>query len=113
MELSNVGAHCALDTCKQRDFLPFVCSPGCGKQFCLEHRTYRAHNCRQEPKDVNDAVECPKCGAVVAPEPGKDLNEVAALALALRPVPAETRRTGGLEAHCGRLRWLSPPPLLG
>lgn len=44
MELPDVGKHCAISTCKLLDFLPFVCSQ-CGNTFCLEHRSFEAHNC--------------------------------------------------------------------
>ena len=62
MELPDVGKHCAISTCKllgityllneerqsrlsfHADFLPFVCSQ-CGNTFCLEHRSFEAHNC--------------------------------------------------------------------
>ena len=36
-EFADLGARCSLETCKQQDFLPFVCD-ACNRTFCLEHR---------------------------------------------------------------------------
>lgn len=43
-EFYNLGAHCY--KCKTKDFLPFKCDL-CNHVFCLEHRTYEAHNCTE------------------------------------------------------------------
>ncbi|XP_023982831.1 AN1-type zinc finger protein 1 isoform X4 [Physeter macrocephalus] len=40
----DVGRHCQLEQCRQRDFLPFVCD-GCSGVFCLEHRSRESHSC--------------------------------------------------------------------
>ena len=72
MEFSNCGHHCEAPLCHQQgvyslkatsigwtgkchdyfnrmplvsDFLPFTCD-ACRKTFCLEHRTYSSHSCR-------------------------------------------------------------------
>ncbi|XP_059972335.1 AN1-type zinc finger protein 1 isoform X2 [Mesoplodon densirostris] len=40
----DIGAHCRVEQCRQRDFLPFVCD-GCSGVFCLEHRSRESHSC--------------------------------------------------------------------
>nr|XP_058899584.1 AN1-type zinc finger protein 1 isoform X3 [Kogia breviceps] len=40
----DIGRHCRLEQCRQRDFLPFVCD-GCSGIFCLEHRSRESHSC--------------------------------------------------------------------
>ncbi|XP_057353916.1 AN1-type zinc finger protein 1 isoform X3 [Manis pentadactyla] len=40
----DVGQHCQVEHCRQRDFLPFVCD-GCSGIFCLEHRSRESHSC--------------------------------------------------------------------
>ncbi|KAA8901769.1 hypothetical protein FN846DRAFT_106733 [Sphaerosporella brunnea] len=45
-DVAGIGAHCDIDTCKQLDFLPFVCE-SCKGTFCLDHRTETAHSCKK------------------------------------------------------------------
>uniref|UniRef100_A0A8C4MPD3 Zinc finger AN1-type containing 1 n=1 Tax=Equus asinus TaxID=9793 RepID=A0A8C4MPD3_EQUAS len=40
----DIGRHCQVQHCRQRDFLPFVCD-GCSGIFCLEHRSKESHSC--------------------------------------------------------------------
>ncbi|BFZ19474.1 hypothetical protein BsWGS_22513 [Bradybaena similaris] len=49
MELPHIGKTCSLPTCNQLDFLPFQCD-GCGKTFCLQHRSRDQHACTVEPQ---------------------------------------------------------------
>ncbi|KAM9839643.1 AN1-type zinc finger protein 1 isoform 2-T2 [Aulostomus maculatus] len=44
----DIGKHCQIDSCHQKDFLPFVCD-SCSGVFCLEHRSREAHSCSEEP----------------------------------------------------------------
>ncbi|KAL6097711.1 zfand1 [Pungitius sinensis] len=44
----DIGKHCQIDSCCQKDFLPFVCEL-CSGVFCLEHRSRDAHSCSEEP----------------------------------------------------------------
>ncbi|TKS87647.1 Zinc finger protein 1 [Collichthys lucidus] len=44
----DIGKHCQIDSCNQKDFLPFVCD-SCSGVFCLEHRSREAHSCSEEP----------------------------------------------------------------
>lgn len=59
MEFSNVGQHCAVDDCRVKDFLPFVCSQ-CKKSFCVDHRSPGQHGCNVEARS-NEALFCPRC----------------------------------------------------
>lgn len=43
-DVEDVGAHCQLEYCGIRDFLPFKCE-SCKGTFCLDHRTETAHQC--------------------------------------------------------------------
>ncbi|XP_028743388.1 AN1-type zinc finger protein 1 isoform X4 [Peromyscus leucopus] len=51
----DIGQHCQVQHCRQRDFLPFVCD-GCSGIFCLEHRSKDSHGC----PEVNVIKERPK-----------------------------------------------------
>ena len=54
MEAFDTGTHCQLTTCKNLDFLPFVCDK-CSLVFCSEHRTPLSHNCSNlTPKESTD-----------------------------------------------------------
>ena len=56
---SDLGIHCSLSECKQKDFLPFACE-FCKKAFCLAHRTQEGHEC-QNMRPVTSVVVCPIC----------------------------------------------------
>jgi len=47
MEFPNLGKHCEI--CKQLDFLPFKCDL-CKKYYCLDHRSYEKHKCKEFEK---------------------------------------------------------------
>ncbi|XP_007258651.3 AN1-type zinc finger protein 1 [Astyanax mexicanus] len=40
----DIGKHCEVESCSQKDFLPFVCDH-CSAVFCLEHRSRDSHSC--------------------------------------------------------------------
>ncbi|XP_026860160.2 AN1-type zinc finger protein 1 isoform X1 [Electrophorus electricus] len=40
----DIGKHCNIESCNQKDFLPFVCD-SCSGVFCLEHRSRDSHCC--------------------------------------------------------------------
>ncbi|XP_044513861.1 AN1-type zinc finger protein 1 isoform X1 [Gracilinanus agilis] len=42
----DIGQHCQVEHCRQKDFLPFVCD-GCSGIFCLEHRSRESHGCSE------------------------------------------------------------------
>ncbi|XP_051538293.1 AN1-type zinc finger protein 1 isoform X2 [Myxocyprinus asiaticus] len=44
----DIGKHCGIESCNQKDFLPFVCS-SCSGVFCLEHRSRDSHSCPEVP----------------------------------------------------------------
>ena len=49
MEFSDLGKHCA--KCNYIDYLPFLCTQ-CNKYYCLEHRSYDEHECKNKPKQT-------------------------------------------------------------
>eukprot|EP00455_Lapot_gusevi_P051422 TRINITY_DN765_c0_g1_i2.p1 TRINITY_DN765_c0_g1~~TRINITY_DN765_c0_g1_i2.p1 ORF type:complete len:196 (-),score=2.44 TRINITY_DN765_c0_g1_i2:206-793(-) len=58
-----LGKHCSYSTCKQLDFLPYVCD-FCSHTYCLEHRSERSHECVGcRPQAVT--VECPQCQRIL------------------------------------------------
>nr|XP_023653074.1 AN1-type zinc finger protein 1 isoform X2 [Paramormyrops kingsleyae] len=44
----DIGEHCQVETCSQKDFLPFVCD-ACSGVFCVEHRSRGSHSCTEIP----------------------------------------------------------------
>lgn len=60
MEFEHVGQHCAVSSCKQRDFLPFTCDI-CKEAFCGDHRTYTAHGCSGAFSKDRTSIDCPLC----------------------------------------------------
>lgn len=60
LEHTNLGCHCEVSDCNQRDFLPFTCDV-CTKKFCLLHRTYAAHSCIGESMKDMTSMDCPIC----------------------------------------------------
>ena len=44
MEFSQLGRHCALESCHRLDWLPFQCER-CHQHFCLDHRSAASHSC--------------------------------------------------------------------
>ena len=73
MDQDNTGRHCALSTCRQRDFLPFKCD-ACNRQYCLDHRLYSSHGCLESGgRDVR-AIICPLCAESVQFKEGENVN---------------------------------------
>lgn len=64
MEFPELGANCALLTCKQLDFLPMKCD-ACAKLFCKEHIKYTEHNCENAYKKDIQVPVCPLCNKAV------------------------------------------------
>ncbi|KAJ8277616.1 hypothetical protein GJAV_G00077580 [Gymnothorax javanicus] len=44
----DIGRHCSIKTCNQKDFLPFICD-ACSGVFCIEHRSRESHACPEIP----------------------------------------------------------------
>ncbi|KAL0478475.1 hypothetical protein AKO1_008223 [Acrasis kona] len=72
-EFYQLGAHCALPECREKDFLPFECD-ACHKKFCLEHRTRESHRCEHE--HIRDRVVpvCPLCNQPIPIREFEDPN---------------------------------------
>lgn len=70
MEFPNLGQQCALNECKQLDFLPVKCD-ACDQIFCAHHYTYEAHKCsKAKARDVQVPV-CPICSEPVPSKRGQ------------------------------------------
>ncbi|XP_063993500.1 AN1-type zinc finger protein 1-like [Diachasmimorpha longicaudata] len=51
MEFPRVGTHCAVESCKQDDFLPFKCTH-CSTIFCKNHFNTISHDCKSCPDNI-------------------------------------------------------------
>ncbi|XP_021846550.1 zinc finger AN1 and C2H2 domain-containing stress-associated protein 11 [Spinacia oleracea] len=69
----DLGKHCSFDRCKQIDFLPFTCDR-CDQVYCLEHRSYREHQCPHGDNQGVTVVICPLCAKGVRLIPDEDPN---------------------------------------
>ncbi len=75
LEHTNLGKHCEVPDCHQRDFLPFTCDV-CSKKLCLNHRTYGAHSCHgNQTKDMT-SIDCPLCGKSVKFAKSDDIDSI-------------------------------------
>ena len=81
MELPSLGASCFRQDCRQHtEFLPTKCHH-CSNSFCQEHflpthdTESTGHYCNKLPKDER-AIECPKCGQILANSRGKNADEI-------------------------------------
>lgn len=66
-----LGMHCAEATCHQLDFLPFTCA-ACKEIFCLDHRTYKGHNCPKGDWKGATVTICPACTKAVRTDGGDE-----------------------------------------
>ena len=71
----DIGAHCAVGSCHQQDFLPFTCDC-CASVFCLDHRSYDAHECPSAGSNDRRVLECPVCRDLVHWTMEQDVNVV-------------------------------------
>ncbi|KAF2316176.1 hypothetical protein GH714_041517 [Hevea brasiliensis] len=60
----DLGTHCQHSDCNQLDFLPFKCQ-GCHKVFCLEHRSYKSHDCPKSDHNSRKVVVCDICSTSI------------------------------------------------
>ncbi|CAO2826106.1 unnamed protein product [Amaranthus hypochondriacus] len=56
----DLGQHCQQPLCHQLDFLPFNCNR-CLKVFCVEHRTYKSHDCPNSDDKSRKVIVCEIC----------------------------------------------------
>ncbi|KAL6520316.1 Zinc finger AN1 domain-containing stress-associated protein 12 [Orobanche minor] len=61
---SDLGSHCQHSDCHQLDFLPFTCN-SCRKVFCLDHRSYKSHNCPKSNISSRKVSVCEICSSVI------------------------------------------------
>lgn len=55
------------------DFLPFECDR-CGGKYCLNHRSYAAHECPEATKGDREVIQCPLCLGSIELIDGEDPN---------------------------------------
>ncbi|XP_051141468.1 zinc finger AN1 domain-containing stress-associated protein 12 [Andrographis paniculata] len=60
----DLGSHCQHLDCRQLDFLPFTCN-ACRKVFCLEHRSYKAHECPNSEIGSRKVLVCEICSYAI------------------------------------------------
>lgn len=60
----DLGRHCQHSDCHQLDFLPFKCG-ACHKVFCVEHRSYKAHDCPKSEHNSRKVVVCEICSTSI------------------------------------------------
>ncbi|XP_068641004.1 zinc finger AN1 domain-containing stress-associated protein 12 [Aristolochia californica] len=70
----DLGEHCQESSCNQLDFLPFRCD-GCQKVFCLEHRSYKSHECTKANPNDRTVVVCEICSVSVERQ-GNEKDEI-------------------------------------
>ena len=61
----NVGKHCSLETCNQKDWLPVKCKY-CQKTFCADHSSIDSHNCPKYEKEYKKVYVCPLCNKTLS-----------------------------------------------
>lgn len=71
----DIGSHCSVGACAQVDFLPFTCDC-CSGVFCLQHRSYDAHECPRAGGKDRRVLQCPLCRQLVRWTAEQDVNEV-------------------------------------
>ena len=60
LEHYELGGHCSMPGCNQKDFLPFKCDV-CSRELCLRHRSYLNHKCEGEESKNYTSIACPIC----------------------------------------------------
>ncbi|GAB4836604.1 Zinc finger AN1 domain-containing stress-associated protein 12 [Ancistrocladus abbreviatus] len=60
----DLGRHCQHADCNQLDFLPFICDR-CQKVFCLEHRSYKSHECPKSDHGSRKVTICEICSTAI------------------------------------------------
>eukprot|EP00916_Digyalum_oweni_P004661 GHVL01008205.1.p1 GENE.GHVL01008205.1~~GHVL01008205.1.p1 ORF type:complete len:184 (-),score=23.25 GHVL01008205.1:95-646(-) len=93
-EFSDVGAHCCVDICRQKDFLPFFCQM-CSKTYCLDHFKPDDHQCIGANTNKR-VLMCPICQAILPINDHEDPNltwqrhnESGVCSISQRPKPAK------------------------
>lgn len=60
----DLGSHCQHPDCHQLDFLPFKCA-GCHDVFCLDHRSYKSHDCPKSDHNSRKVIVCEVCSTSI------------------------------------------------
>uniref|UniRef100_A0A1J3FN23 Zinc finger AN1 domain-containing stress-associated protein 12 n=1 Tax=Noccaea caerulescens TaxID=107243 RepID=A0A1J3FN23_NOCCA len=73
----DLGEHCQNPDCKLLDFLPFTCD-GCKLVFCLDHRSYKSHDCPKPDQGNRTVSICETCSVAIETT-GFDEEEIKSL----------------------------------
>uniref|UniRef100_A0A5K3EG93 AN1-type domain-containing protein n=1 Tax=Mesocestoides corti TaxID=53468 RepID=A0A5K3EG93_MESCO len=73
MEFPDLGAQCAVKSCRMLDFLPVRCS-GCQLVFCKDHYCFDCHSCPVGNSRDRQVPVCPLCGAPVPTGPNESAD---------------------------------------
>ncbi|XP_058112122.1 zinc finger AN1 domain-containing stress-associated protein 12 [Magnolia sinica] len=66
-----LGKHCQQSSCNQLDFLPFNCD-ACLMVYCVEHRSYKSHDCPKAERQSRTVVVCSSCSMSIERDGSKD-----------------------------------------
>jgi predicted nucleic acid binding AN1-type Zn finger protein len=64
LEHYELGEHCSMPGCNQKDFLPFKCDV-CSRKLCLQHRSYLNHECEGAESKNCTSIACPICSKTI------------------------------------------------
>ncbi|CAN8266084.1 unnamed protein product [Cochlearia groenlandica] len=73
----DLGEHCQNPNCKLLDFLPFTCD-ACKLVFCLDHRSYKSHDCPKSDHGSRTVSICETCSVAIETT-GLDLKGIKSL----------------------------------
>ncbi|XP_050221241.1 zinc finger AN1 domain-containing stress-associated protein 12 [Mercurialis annua] len=73
----DLGKHCQHSECYQLDFLPFRCNR-CRNVFCLDHRSYKSHDCPVPDLNSRKVIVCEICSTSIETT-GRDENDEKAI----------------------------------
>ncbi len=69
----NIGRHCYLDICKQKDWLPVKCKY-CNKIYCADHSSIESHQCLAYEKEYKKVYICPLCNKTITINPNLNVE---------------------------------------
>ena len=93
-------AHPGCCSCSGADFLPFTCDC-CTKVFCLDHRSYRTHECPVAGTKDTHAIACPICAGSIRVEGDEDPNAAVRALLSLSPACPVLTELCTVSSFCG------------
>lgn len=102
-----IGKHCSFAGCRQLDFLPFTCD-ACKRVYCLEHRSFGAHQCSLDLAQKGVMPQCPICSKYVrvnaeqTPDAVMDIHIRSGCKSNLLEKSAEEKKNFSSAKHCNK-----------